>query len=610
MAAAKSLEYSIERAAKQYSLLFTMPSYGKILMLNFVVCVVGGVLVVVLPDFSVSGVVLALQFGFLLFLFSTFSDLFVKRVLMRYDPIFTVRRCGSLSLFSVLLWLCFLLIGSFSALFFGSWTFWFDLLLIGFAAVCIFRLVVFSFTSFRPQLIIVLASLIQPVLCLIPMFYVLYSVTYPLGPTLLAYLFLSIPTSILAAFAFTRSVDSVGAESLHTPTTAISRAFLANWMEDLVDPIERVFERFGCEKTISSSILAFARKNRLKSLIVVSSVHPGPFRNVGSSRLPSMIQKALEEKHGCIVSTPHGLYGHEFDLSSQQQNRKVLRNILALNDFSAGSSKASIFVRARKDVVSSSCQIFGDCAILTLTLAPETTEDFPEEVGDAILEEASKLGLAHVLIINAHNSIDGLFDVETALECLKEGALEALREASNLELSPFEVGAAKVVPDEFSFKDGMGPGGICALAVRVNQQICVYVTIDGNNLVSGLREKILGALKDLGVDEGEVLTTDTHVVNAIVMNARGYHPIGEAISHEKLIAYVRCVVKEALENLEPVVSSWQVGDIPKVRVIGEKLIMELPLVADRALRRAKIVAVPLFSSVGLLLMAALFLLQL
>jgi len=179
-----------------------------------------------------------------------------------------------------------------------------------------------------------------------------------------------------------------------------------------------------------------------------------------------------------------------------------------------------------------------------------------------------------------------------------------------LELSLFEVGAAKVVPDEFSFKDGMGPGGICALAVRVNQQICAYVTIDGNNLVSGLREKILGALKDLGVDEGEVFTTDTHVVNAIVTNARGYHPVGEAISHEKLVAYVRCVVKEALENLEPVMSSWQVGDVPKVRVIGEKQIEELPLVADRALRRGKIVAIPLFSSVGLLLIAALFLLQL
>lgn len=610
MAAAKGLEYSIERAAKHYSSLFTMPSYRKILVLSFMVCVVGGALVVALPDFSISGVVLALQSGFLLFLFSTFSDLFVRKVLMRHDPIYTIRRCGGLSLFSVLLWLSFLLIGSFLTLFFGSWTFWLDLLLIGLAAVCILRLVVLFFTSFRPRSVIILASLVQPVLCLIPMFYVLYSVKLPLWPTLLACLFLSIPTSIIAAFAFTRSVDTVGVESLHTPTTVISRAFLANWMEDLVDPVERVFERFGCERTISSSILAFAKKNRLKSLIVVSSVHPGPFRNVGSSRLPSMIQKALEEEHGCVVSTPHGLYSHEFDLSSQQQNRKVLKSILALSDFSVVSSKASVFVRAQKGVAGASCQIFGECAILTLTLAPETTEDFPEEVGDAILEEASKLGVGHVIIINAHNSIDGLFDVETALECLKEVALEVLREASSLERSLFEVGEAKVVPDEFSFKDGMGPGGICALAVRVNQQICVYLTIDGNNLVSGLREKILGALKDLGVDKGEVLTTDTHVVNATVMNARGYHPVGEVISHEKFVTYVRCVVKEALENLEPVTSSWQVGDVPNVRVIGEKQIEELPLIADRALRRAKLVAVPLFSSVGLILIATLFLLQL
>ena len=611
MGTARSLEYSVERATKHYSSLFTMPSYKKILVLNLLLCMVGGALVVALPYlFSFSGVMLALQFSFLLFLLSTFSDLVFKRVLMRFDPIYTAKRCGGLSLFSLLLWFGFLGVGSILTLIFGSWSLWLSLLLVGFAAVCILRLVVLSFTSFKPRRIVIPASVMQPVLCLLPMFYTLWVVGYPLGVTLLAYLLLSVPTSILAAFAFLRYVDIAGTESFQTPTTTILRAFLANWMEDLEGPVEKIFETFGCEKTISYSLLAFRRKGGLKSIVAVSSVHPGPFRNVGSSRLPSMLQEALEKEHPCVVSTPHGLFGHEFDLSSQLQNQKVLRSILESSKFLEFSSNASVFVRTQRGVAGSSCQIFGDCAVLTLTLAPETTEDFPQKVGDAILEKASKLGLAHVIVINAHNSVDGLYNVEEALESLKEAALKVLSEAVTLKPSTFEVGAAKVVPDEFTFEDGIGPGGICALVFRVSRQISVYVTIDGNNMVSGLREKILKALKDLGVDEGEVLTTDTHVVNAIVMNERGYHPIGEVISHEKLIDYIKDTVKRALENLEFSSSSWKVGAVPNVRVIGEKQIEKMSLLADRALQKAKRISVPIFSGAGLLLIVAILLLQL
>jgi putative membrane protein len=241
-------------------------------------------------------------------------------------------------------------------------------------------------------------------------------------------------------------------------------------------------------------------------------------------------------------------------------------------------------------------------------LAPKTTEDFPQEVGVFILEKASKLGLAHVVIINAHNSINNPFSMEGATEFLKEAAWDVLKEASKLAPSSFEVGAAKVMPKEFSFERGMGPGGVCALVLKVGKQTCAYITIDGNNMVSGLREKILGALKELGVDEGEVLTTDTHVVNAIGKTARGYHPLGEAIPHEKLINYTKQAVKEGLNNIKPASVSWSRGTVPNIKVIGERQIEELSELADRALHQAKKTAVPLFAAAGLLLTALLIVL--
>jgi putative membrane protein len=570
-------------------------------MLTLLLCGAGSLLTL----FLLADAPVILGFTLLLFSLSAVSDLFNRLVFLKSDPIYSARRCAALSMFSLLLWFGFLLVGSLLARFL-SWDFWFYLFSIGFAAVCILRLIVLSSTSFASYLKMVGASLAQPALCLFSMFYLAFSVGYALESAPLAGFFsLSVLISILTAHVFMSSVNSLGVEALQTPTTMILKVFLANWMENLTTPIESLFERFGKERTIDFSLLGFGAEDDVRSMIVVPSFHPGPFRNVGSSLLPSIIQEASEKKFRCVTAVPHGLFGHEYDLSSQRQSRKVLEGILSSADFAGFASGATGFVRTRKGVAGASCQIFGDCALLTLTLAPETTEDFPRELGDFILGEAAKLELVHAMIINAHNSINGPFAINSALEPLKEAAAEALRKASGMELSPFEVGAARIVPQEFSVEDGMGHGGICALVVRVSGQTSAYVTIDGNNMVSGLRDKILTSLRDLGVDSGEVLTTDTHGVNAIVMTSRGYHPLGEVIPHERLIGYVRSVVADALNNMKHASASWRSGTVPNVNVIGAKQIEEMPFLADKSLSKAKRIAVPLFGAAGLALLALL-----
>ena len=607
MAFNSDLDYSIDRALKHYSSLFVLPSYRKIVLLTFLECTIASVLTL----FSVAGVqlYLALQFGLFLFLVSAFSDLMIRHVFFESDQVYNTRRCSALSMFSILLWFGFLIVGSLLVRLISLWSFWVDLSLVGFAAVCILRLIVLFSTSFVTYWKVVGASIAPPIICLLPIFYLAYSVGFTSNSATVAFFLSSLIISIITAFIFIRIVDQVGARNFQVPTTTVLKAFLANWMEDLNAPVEKLFENFGKEKTIDFSLLAFEKvKNNINAIIAVSSVHPGPFKNVGSSLLPFLIQEELTKKLNSVVMVPHGLFGHEFDLASQQQNRKVLSGILDASRFTDFASKATKFVRTKKGTASASCQIFGNCAVITLTLAPKTTEDFPQEVGDFILEKASKLGLAHVVTVNAHNSINGPFNIGEAVEPLKEAAWDALKQVSKLTPSSFEVGAAKVVPEGFSFEEGMGPCGICVLVVRVGGQICTYVTIDGNNMVSGLREKILDVIEKLGVDAGEVLTTDTHIVNAIGKTARGYHPLGEAIPHGKLINYIRQAVKEALNNMKPASVAWRVGTVPNVKVIGERQIEEMSQLADRALYRAKKTAVPLFAAAGLLLIALLIVL--
>ncbi len=605
MASDKGLEHSIKSAVRHYSSLFALPSYRRILLATFLLCITGGALIVLPLDFSFLGLAVAFQFSALFFALSTFADLTVRQVFMKSDPVYNKKRCAALSMFSNLLWFGFLLVGSTLVFLTKTENYSFDLLSIGFAAVSILRLIVLHSTSFTSYWRRVASAFTQPILCLPPMFNLYYQWNHASASHSIVFLFVSIPVSILTASTFISSVDNVGYGTFGVPTTSVLKVFLANWMENLNGPIEKLFDSFGKEKTIAFSLLAFGHKNSVDSVTVISSFHPGPFRNVGSSLLPFIIQKELEKKLSCVVSVPHGLFGHEFDLSSQLQNQKVLNGILASANFKHFDSKATRFVASQKDVAHASCQVFGSCALLTLTLAPETTEDFPQEIGDFVVEQAKKLGLTHVALINAHNSINNPFDVKKALEPLKEAALDALTKATRLKPSSFEAGAAKIVPQEFSVEDGMGPGGICVSAVRVNGQTSAYVTLDGNNMVSGVRAKILDALKDLGVDAGEVLTTDTHAVNGVVRNARGYHPLGEAMPLEKLIKYVESAASKALNNMKSNTVSWLTGQVPRVMVIGERQIREMVLLADKALKRAKKTAVPLFTAAGLLLIALL-----
>jgi putative membrane protein len=405
----------------------------------------------------------------------------------------------------------------------------------------------------------------------------------------------------LAVSLFIFFLNRVGKKTLGIPSFSLLKAVLANWMADLTEPLETIFDRLGSERDIKVSMLAFNARGKIRAMIIIPSLHPGPFKNVGSSLLPSMIQHALENKFSCIVSVPHALYGHDFDLSSQAQSQKILNAVLEGSNFSSFELNGTKFFHALENEAGASCQLLGDCAFLTLTVAPKTTEDLPQELDFTISEEAKKLGLCDAVVVNAHNSINGAFDLEGATVHLKKAAINSLEKAFASKRLPLEVGATNIIPTEFSLENGMGSGGINVIVVRVNDQTSAYVTIDGNNMVSGLREKILSALKEIGVNDGEILTTDTHAVTALILTKRGYHPVGEVMDHTKLIEYIKKATTKALETMEPAGVSWQTASVPNVKVIGKKQIETLSLLAEETYYKAKKLAVLLFPTLGIFL---------
>jgi len=603
-----SLKQSMDVAVSRYSSLFRLPSARKVPLLLSLLCVGGSLLSTAILSSVLGGLENSLKDGLLLglgvLLASLFADYVICSLVLRRDAVFDLRRTMALSIFCWGVWIFFLFIGAVAGAATSDLKWWMRLSLLGFSATLILRFIVFNAVSSTSRKRQFVASLLQPFLSVVP-FLVLWT---GIGPSvavtvnMLAFLCSSIIIGLVASFSFLFLLNQIGVQAVGLQSVTLFRAFMLNWVANLNAPFEELLEKLGEEREVEVSLMKFGHQDA-KAVVVVPSVHPGPFKNIGSSILPGMLKADLEKEFGCVACVPHGVFGHEYDLASQLQNKKVVDDVVAcLRSLGGQDQSASPFVTFSNGLATACCQVFGKSAFISFTLAPRTIEDLPEELDRFVREEAEKRGLDFCAVVNAHNSIDGAAEMRESLASLKDVAVKCLDRAMSLRQSPFEVGAASVLPKEFSLEDGIGSGGITVDVIKSGEKKTAYVVIDGNNMVSGLRERILSSLHSEGIDEGEIFTTDTHAVNALILTGHGYHPVGEAIENEKLMSYILDAARSASAKLEGVGISCRSIKVPNVKVIGAKQVEVLCLLIDKVLQRAKRAVIPVFGASGLLLM--------
>ena len=597
VAAQSSLSRSINNAQKHYKSLFFLPSFKRSLAVIAGICVTVGFSAVALFP-SLEGLATGLLLGAALFLLNFLLDWVISRILLK-DPIFVLRRTVALSLYGWILWLFFIIFGVVLGVLFNSVLWWVKLCLFGFAALLTLRCVVFFAVLSAGFARRLAASLLQPLFCILS--FAVFWARVNIAP--LDYLpFIAVSTALAcaSAFLFIYLLDRAGNKASRVPSMPLFRAFMLNWVAALNQPLERRFEELGEDEDVEVALLKFEAQ-KPKAAVIVPLVHPGPFKNVGSSLLPSLLKHAFEKEYGGDACVPLGLLGHELDAASQAQNQKIIDHVLRSAKLHASIDRATPFVRVSEDFVTASCQVFGKTAFLSFTLAPKTTEDLPQELGSIVREEAAKHGLDGVIVVNAHNSLTESTEIEASLDALRKVAADCLEKAVSLPSYAFQVGAASLYPKEFSVKDGMGAGGITAIVVEVAEQKTAYIVIDGNNMVSGLREKILSALNSAGFQESEVFTTDTHAVSAVVVGRRGYHPVGEAMDEATLIGYIKEAALKGSAQLESCRAGFLSTVVPNVRVIGGECLESLTTLLDKTLKRAKQLLIPVFATEGLLL---------
>lgn len=374
-----------------------------------------------------------------------------------------------------------------------------------------------------------------------------------------------------------------------------------NYSGDEKEEIESLFNEIGEFVKAPVGIISFKNEDGVKAVLVSPSIHPGPVGELGGGDLPKALAHDIETKHDCMALIGHGAATHDFNLVNSGESKKISKKVLeSLEEMEYG--EAAYPVREQVGDVKILAQKLDKGVLATSTLSPEPTEDIAFPIGYSIMLNSKVKGQGDLVFLDAHNCTwkqpTGIYPGSQHSFDIIEAAEKATEKAGKEELMKLKLGIAKKKV-KWSWEEGFGSLGIRIAYMELGNQKIAYVFLDGNNLKKGLREKIL---KNLPIDDGEVMTTDNHVVNL-----RGENPIGSRIDNQELIKEIKELFKEAKDDLEEVEVGAKTKMVEDLEVFGSNMAAQLASTANAiiamggALASASILAAFAFSIIAFLL---------
>ncbi|MEF8774415.1 MAG: DUF2070 family protein, partial [Halobacteriales archaeon] len=353
----------------------------------------------------------------------------------------------------------------------------------------------------------------------------------------------------VGVWAFLLAIDYPWRRALGASVLDFGRGFVG-YIAEGSDELEEFFASIGERAQVPVTVLAFRRLDGgEKARFVLPMIHPGPMGKIGGGNLPARVATHAEG----LAFPPHATAGHDFNLVTEQEVDTLIDAAERAHRRIEYGRTATGSARVEAGDTSVLGQAFGDDLLLVATFAPGFADDVEFSVGLSAASEASGHGFDHVMLVDAHNSNDGLEGEDLGHVVpgdersfdLIEGAGKAAARLADADQHPLRLGVAW---DETDWEplDGIGPLGVRVAVFEVDGETTAHVLVDGNNMEPGVRGRIVEAVE--AVDEVEVTTTDTHVVNTV----EAENQVGEAIDVEELIELIDGLVGAAVNDLEPV----------------------------------------------------------
>jgi len=329
------------------------------------------------------------------------------------------------------------------------------------------------------------------------------------------------------------------------------------------------FAAFGSESEVACQTVVIERSGS-RDAIVVPWIHPGPLGSLGGD-LPARLRTALSGAFRRIVFL-HTYVDHTRNPAGRDA---AISGISAAVLRAAGreprSGRATPFRSVRAGSATAGGLRIDGLHLIFTTFAPERTDDVSPELGTAFL---SGFG-GEAVLVDGHNALGpgGGRSRPIAPGDRRGGdlgeAIAALRRALDAEQAlPLEIGiSGRAVP-------ASGVRHCSALVFRAGARPSAVVVLDANNLPTGLREEILRETAALGIEAGEVVTTDTHLADIPSATRAEWNGAGRAL----IVGSARAAVREAMADLRPARIRYGIERIP-LRVWGpmfEKIVRAVP----------------------------------
>lgn len=419
----------------------------------------------------------------------------------------------------------------------------------------------------------IFVSTIQPILILsmVVVLVFLTSITTNIGPfSIIAVALKGIVAGLIlmiAIYSFILVVESPIRRNLGVGGLELLSLFIAQYSEGS-KAMEKLFEDMGEPIDTLVGVISFKGKNGIKGLFISPCVHPGPVGTIGGGNMPTQLADSFET----FTMVSHGPSTHDFNPVSSREICKIKKVVENALDDMEYSKVASPFIRVESENAKLGVQYFGDDLLILATFAPLGFDDIDFGVGLSLIKAAQGHTQAkNVVLVDCHNSFKG--ESGRVLPGNPEvfQLLDAIEKLEKTKENEFKMGRANDPIPELSKKSGMGQSGVKVMVLNVNGEKTAYILLDGNNMVIGFRDEILRAVLKLGLDNAEVMTTDTHFVNNL---SGGHNPLGIKENDLIIKKIVECT-KNALNDLEPVMAGAKMLKISNINTLGPTHATEL-----------------------------------
>lgn len=364
------------------------------------------------------------------------------------------------------------------------------------------------------------------------------------------------------------------------------RGYIDAWLLDDPSKLDQLIYKNSLPVKIPIDLIVFPGIYRRTAQLIVPYFHFGPFKNVGSSRFPSIAGEYTYVKNGFLTGVFHGPSTHDRDLASNSEMDNILNRLVEYKEPMI-FNEISDLQEIRNGKATVKYMRLGDSIILFLEY--EEMEDIPYEVVDTLKNIGSKMGYANVIVVDTHNSLinKGYALKDEDISSILKTGIEALEEAKTSITQKFKVAAEKIELPKISLKDGLGSNGIYLLVLETLTKRNAILIIDSNNLYPKLKERLEKVLLDNYFDNIVVATTDTHEVTALELVEGGYKIIGaDDEVNDYIVSEVSKVVGKLITRLKNTDGHIYNVDVD-THVIGFNLLDKLSMMTINSFKLMK-----------------------